>query len=232
MKDWITLKTKTFRLIYDVLERAHINSSMHLIIAPPGCGKTFTLQYYKRKVSNVYYFKIDKIYSPKDFYLEILSVLGAPDYDRKASLKSMANRVAFLLNEGSAKSLLVFDEIGKFTADMLEYIQSIRDSTDTHVGIVLAGPSKFEVDMNYWIAKNYRGIPELNSRIYSREYATPPSNEEKYQIVKRNGVTEPSEMKRICKESSDLRMLYQNVIEYRYKKQKSKGTEVLELEPV
>lgn len=216
MKEWITLKTKAFKQIYALLKMTHITSSMHVLLAPTGCGKSFTLNYYRKLHPNVYYFKLDKNYSPKEFYIELLHILGVYDYDRTVSLKSLANRVSFLLNENSTKSLVIFDEIGKFSADMLEYFQSIRDATEEHVGIVLAGTNAYQDKFDDWLLKSYRGIPELDSRIFSTVKVLPPSDKEKYAIVKKNGVTEPHEIKRIVKVSTDLRKLYQEVILYRY----------------
>ena len=70
--------------------------------------------------------------------------------------------------------------------------------------------------MNYWRDKNHKGIPELFSRIWSWEDIPKPTGNEKYQIVKKNGVTDPASLKKIVKESSDLRQVYQNVMQYRY----------------
>lgn len=217
MKDWIILKTQGFEVVYDLLTKAHAISSLHALIGAPGYGKTLTFEMYRKEHENVYYFKIEKVYTPKEFYLKLLSILGVYDYTTRVPLKSMADRVSSLLNDRKEKILLIFDEAGKFSPDMMEYFQTIRDATDQHVGIILSGPDKFQTDMDTWNSKNYKGIPELYSRIYSWEIVPKPTDNEKYQIIKKNGVTDPKEIKRIVKKSPDLRQVYQEVIGYRYK---------------
>ena len=181
MKDWVTLKTQAFMTIYELLEKAHTMSSMHALTGPTGSGKTSTFDVYRKEHENVYYLKIEKVYKPKEFYLKLLSMVGVHDYDQRVTLKSMADRFAHLLNERKEKILLIFDEAGKFSSEMCEYFQTIRDATDMHVGIILSGTDVFKINMDGWCNKKYRGIPELNSRIYKWVEIPKPTENEKYQ---------------------------------------------------
>lgn len=192
------------------------NSAMHALIGSTGSGKTFSFDLYRACHENVYYFKIEKTYTAKEFYLLLLSAVGVHDYDRRVPLKSMAERFASVLREKKTKTLLIFDEAGKFSSDMCEFFQTIRDSTEENVGIILSGTEKFRTDMESWRQKKHKGIPELFSRIWSWEDIPKPTENEKYQIVKMNGVTDPAVIKKIVKQSPDLRQVYQNVMQQRY----------------
>lgn len=215
-KEWKTLEIESYRKIRDLLTKAQALSSLHVIIGGPGCGKTSTYDWYKRNHPNVFLVKIEHTYSPKDFYIEILRKLGINDHDRTASLKTMSDRIAYILRERKEKCLLLLDECSKASSRFLQNFQCVRDLTVDNLGIIMSGTDKFKKDFDGWVKKNHVGIPELNSRIYSWETIEVPSYDEKYQIVEANGVTNVKEIKRIATDSKDLRKVYQAVIELRY----------------
>ncbi len=217
MKDeWKTLEIESFRKIKAVLIKAQALSSLHVIIGGAGCGKTSTYDWYKRNHANVFLIKIEHTYSPKDFYIEILRKLGINDHDRTANLKTMSDRIAYLLRERREKCLLLLDECSKASSRFLQNFQCIRDLTVDNLGIILSGTDKFKTDFDAWVRKNHVGIPELNSRIYSWEFIDFPSFDEKYQIIKANGIANEKDIKRIATDSKDLRKVYQTVRELRY----------------
>lgn len=217
MKDvWKTLEIESFRKIKALLIKAQVLSSLHVIIGGSGCGKTSTYDWYKRNHPNVFLIKIEHTYSPKDFYIEILRKLGVNDHDRTANLKTMSDRIAYLLRERKEPSLLLLDECSKASSRFLQNFQCVRDLTVDNLGIIMSGTDKFKKDFDRWVLKNHVGIPELNSRIYSWETIDLPSYDEKYQIIKANGVTNEKDAKRIATGSKDLRKVYQAVRELRY----------------
>ncbi len=217
MKDeWKTLEIESFRKIKALLIKSQALSSLHVIIGGPGCGKTSTYDWYKRNYSNVFLVKIEHTYSPKDFYMEILRKLGVTDHDRTANLKTMSDRIAYLLRERKEKCLLLLDECSKASSKFLQNFQCVRDLTVENLGIIMSGTDKFKKDFDTWVKKNHVGIPELNSRIYSWEFIDLPSYDEKYQIIKANGITSEKVIKKIATESRDLRKVYQTVHELRY----------------
>jgi len=217
MNNWITLRTRAFNQIYGLLERAQMTSAMYAGIGSTGCGKTLTIQSYKLTHENVFVFKIEKTLKPRDLYRMMLESLGVFDYDNVVGLNSLAMRFAHLMKQRK-NALLIFDEAGKFSADMMEYFQAIRDATETNVGIVLLGTGQFKANMDDWRKKQLQGIPELCSRIYSWTEIFSPSDNEKFQILEANGITDPTDLRELVKKSSDLRKLYQNVLEYRFNK--------------
>jgi len=131
MKDWVIVETAAFQEIYALLEKTQLTSGMYAVVSHTGCGKTLTITNYLKDHENVYYYKLEKTWSPKKLYLEMLQSLGIYDYDEKVGLDALSIKFKALLNENkNRKSLLVFDEAGKFSVDMLEYFQSIRDATE------------------------------------------------------------------------------------------------------
>jgi hypothetical protein len=101
-----------------------------------------------------------------------------------------------------------------FTAKLKQF----RDATEANVGIVLLGTNQFKTKMDTWQKKEVQGIPELCSRIYSWIDIPTASDNEKLQILKQNGIADPTDVRELVKKSSDLRKLYQNVLEYRFNK--------------
>lgn len=218
MNDWITLRTRGFNKIYGLLERAQSTSAMYAGVGPTGCGKTSTIKAYKSTHENVFTFKVEKIYTAKDLFRKMLEALGVFDYHNSVTLDSLSIRFSHLIKQRQGRSLLIFDEAGKFSADMMEYFQTIRDVTEANVGIVLLGTNQFKTKMDIWQKKEVQGIPELCSRIYSWVEIPSASDNEKLQILKQNGIADPAEGRELVKKSSDLRQLYQNVLEYRFNK--------------
>lgn len=213
---WMKLEITSFKKITDLLKKALTNSAMYGITGPTGCGKTSAFDWFRENFKNVYYIKVEGVWTAKDFYLQILYKIGITDYDRNVSLKSMADRIAYILNDRKEKTLFIFDECGKLSATMLQNFQVIRDSTEDHVGIILAGTKKFEDDFDKWVKKDYIGIPELSSRVTSWYKLEPATRDEKIQIIKANGIHSPKDVKLIVDSSSDLRKLRQNVIDFKY----------------
>ncbi|HNC30532.1 MAG TPA: ATP-binding protein [Cyclobacteriaceae bacterium] len=215
-QEWKTLEIDSFKKIKALLTKAQALSSLHVIIGPAGCGKSSSYEWYKRNHANVFLVKIEHTYSPKDFYIEILRKLGVNDHDRTANLKTMSDRIAYLLRERKEKCLLLLDECSKASSRFLQNFQCVRDLTVDNLGIIMSGTEKFKKDFESWVSKNHIGIPELNSRIYSWEEIDFPSYHEKHQIIEANGINTASVIKKIAMESKDLRKVYQAVIELRY----------------
>ncbi len=214
-KSWVTLKTVTFNSIYQICEEAYIHSVMIGLTTISGLGKSLTFKKFKIEHQNTYIIKLDKNIGIKDLYLEMLKALGVVDWTNFMRTKAMAEKFAFTIKKIDGPCLFIFDEAGLFSEAMLLYFQTIYDSTEGKLGIVLAGTPVLKANIAKWIAKgNNSGIAELNSRIlYWRELLNCSKNE-RLQVAKANGV-EDFHAKKISEDSISFRDVYNLVIDFR-----------------
>lgn len=137
------------------------------IIGYPGAGKTVSLQHYAEKHERVYYMRIRKSMTIKDFFASLLEVIGQQNNLQGHSIYPLINSIAEELTLNQRGKLIIIDEAGKFKPGQLEYIHELRDLVDETTGIVLAGPEYFYDHLISWEKANVKGIPELVRRINS-----------------------------------------------------------------
>jgi hypothetical protein len=214
-KDWKMLETKAFNTINSCLMRCYKNNFLMAVVGEQGSGKSSTFRLFKEKHTNIYIITLNKTWRPKDLYLEILNCLQIHNYTIKDTLPAMYARITLELSNRKDKILFIFDEAGKFSADMLEYFQPMRDATSENVGMILSGTSQFKTQFDKWVTQKKLGIPELGSRIYKWIEIPKTDYNEKCQILTANGIKEPKIIKQIAQSSIDLRQLYQNASLYK-----------------
>ncbi|WP_375577736.1 ATP-binding protein [Marivirga tractuosa] len=155
-----------FSSIINSCANAQTKKLMIGIIGYPGAGKTAALQYYSQNNRNVYYLRVRKSMTAKDFYIRLLESMGLKNTMRELPIHFIMNKIAGNLNLSTKPNLIIIDEAGKFKPKQLEYIHELRDMTDGTTGIVLAGPEYFRDNLDSWKKDNVIGIPELHRRIF------------------------------------------------------------------
>lgn len=174
----IIIGTSNYNSIQLLCDHTRDKTKMIAIIGYPGAGKTTALEAYFENKEDVYYMRVTSSMTAKQFYSQLLNVLGIEGREAGSTLHDLINQVSFKLNYDKSKKLLIIDEAGKFKPKFLEYLHELRDNTKKTTGIILAGPEYFHENMKDWKTKGLTGIPEFFRRINHWEYLSHPTKEE------------------------------------------------------
>jgi hypothetical protein len=84
--------------------------------------------------------------------------------------------------------LLIIDEAGKLSHNLILDLHDLRNSTKHNLGIVLAGCEYFKDNLEKGVRKDKQGIPEFYTRIVSWQFLSLPTKKEVETIYKVNDV--------------------------------------------
>ncbi|MCG8402732.1 MAG: ATP-binding protein [Firmicutes bacterium] len=205
------LELDNFLTIQNVCSICYKKNRMMGIIGYPGAGKTIALEVYTKHHKNVYYVRVRKSMSTKDFYMRLLECMGVENTMRDLPPHFIMNKIAFNLNLNRKNNLIIIDEAGKFKPGQLEYIHELRDLTVNTTGIILAGPEYFKDNLDKWKKESVIGIPELHRRIHSFVDLVRPTKREVTGICKHHGITNPTTIKRLFKDSDNFGSLINQI---------------------
>ncbi len=221
---WTIVKTNNYNQILETLEDAYEYSLLYCLIGFSGAGKTTAFKAFIGSHVNIVYLRLDKTYSKKDLYVELLRGFDQHDYGYDIPVRFLATRLTKAIDERKGKVLIIIDDASRFSSTHLEYFQSIFDANDGKLGIVLSGAIKFSSDFKTWCDKEKDGIPELATRIEEWIYLKRPTPLELKSVAKTNGVHDTAVLNTIVKGCTNFRQLRSRVIKLRKDFLKSKAT--------
>jgi type II secretory pathway predicted ATPase ExeA len=171
-------------------DKARQSKLMIGLIGDTGMGKTTALQIISRR-KNTYYVAYDKTMKAKQFFAAILKEMAI---SFEGSIYDMVNRIAEELNT-SANPLLIIDEAGKITHNVMLYMHSLRDKTNRNCGIVLAGMPYFKNNLQKNSNKQKEGFAEFFRRIQAWFELQGLSRTEIKYICNHNGILDDEEVR-------------------------------------
>jgi type II secretory pathway predicted ATPase ExeA len=181
----LILRTANFQSIQNVCNDAYVNKKMIAVCGEPGYGKTLALNYFANVNQNCFLAIAKPSMTAKTFWIEILQSIYAVNASTEAlQFKNRVHSTSpiyFILRKVSdalnslGNSLLIIDEAGKLDDKELAFLHEIRDETKERAGIVLAGPNYWKVNLEMWLKKNRKGIPEIWRRINYWAELQPPT---------------------------------------------------------
>lgn len=154
------VNTRDYNAIMQACKIARSRKFMIGLLGDTGMGKTTSLKALSRQ-RNTYYVSYEKTMRAKQFFTAILKEMGI-DFD--GSIHDMVNKIADELNV-QANPLLIIDESGKLTQNVLLYMHVLRDKTDINCGIVLAGMPYFKTNLQKLSNKQKEGMSEFFRRV-------------------------------------------------------------------
>jgi hypothetical protein len=200
------LMTATFKRVTHIANDALNNRLMVGLIGEAGYGKTTALRHFHQSnPERVFFVTVKPSMNPKNFWLEVLQAIPGHQMERSnlynhTNLYYLLRKITGYLNRYATAqriikkdpaTLLIFDEAGKFSQKMLEFMHEIRDEApDT--GILLAGPSYFYSNVRKWVMAGRVGMPEFASRVSYWTELAPPSRLEIKQYCEAFGITDQS----------------------------------------
>lgn len=197
--DWQIYNTANFRVIHEMCEDAATHCKMMAIAGYTGSGKTTALRAFVKKKSDAYYVLGTSIMTQRSFLTAIQRAMGISEGQ---TIQEKMEHITRRLNSGQ-HSLLIIDDAGKLSDNIIRLIQIIYDETEYNCGIVLAGTEYLETYIGRNAARDKRGFRELQRRISYWQPMYRPTRKEIIIFCQDNGITDAHAINYLC-ESSDF----------------------------
>lgn len=198
--------------VIEVCHSAKQNHHMYGLIGSTGSGKTTALKRFYKSNKNVFYVESKHTMNRKQFFAAILKELGisfiGTVYDMVTRIEEEFNMLE--------NSLLIIDEAGKLSHNLILDLHDLRNSTMNSLGIVLAGCEYFKDNLEKGVQKDKQGIPEFYSRIITWQMLGTPSKKEVEAIMQANEI-DTSQIDKM--RFKNFREVFNAVSEYRISQQ-------------
>lgn len=157
---------------------------MYGLIGYSGSGKTTALKLFYKANKNVFYVESKHTMNRKQFFAAILKELGI---NYVGTVYDMVTRIEEEFNS-LENPLLIVDEAGKLSHNLILDLHDLRNATMHNLGIVLAGCEYFKENMEKGVRNDKQGLEEFYSRIVTWQTLGTPSKKEVEAIYKANNV--------------------------------------------
>lgn len=180
------VRTSNYSTVHGICADTAQSHKLTAIIGYTGAGKTTALYDYYRANREVFYVECKNSMNRKQFFYKVLTEMGI---SFMGTVYEMINRVADELNS-RINPLLIIDEAGKLSNNIVLDLHDLRNSTISNAGIVLAGCEYFQKNMLKAVDKDKIGYPEFYSRVVNWHTLNRPTKAEITAICQNNGVTD------------------------------------------
>ena len=164
---WSTQPTSQFTEILATLQDAKNNGEVAVIIGETGCGKTYTLDLFKKKFSSeVYSIKVGSSDNLADIVDKMMTELRMEGIRKTKSskLRQIAKHMKQLSEDG-LDPVFAFDEAEYMKQPALCSFKELFDYLNEWCSLVLIGTSQLTQNIEKMCKKNKAGIPQLYRRI-------------------------------------------------------------------
>lgn len=153
-------KTRDFNAVQRVCEVARQHHFMIGVTGDTGTGKTTALTHFARN-KNVYKITLTKSMHQRFFLDTFLKELGQ---ECGGTLGDKVAKIIEFLNSRT-DSLILIDEAGKITPNVMLLLHDIREGTRFNCGIVMAGMPYFRNNLEKYAKRQQVGFAEFLRRI-------------------------------------------------------------------
>lgn len=190
----IFIRTSDHEAIKKLCRRACTQKLMVGLTGDTGTGKTTSLKAISRR-PNTYYVSFDKTMRSKQFFASILREMGIAF---EGSIHEMVNAIANELNT-QENPLLIIDESGKLTHNVILYLHVLRDKVHKNAGIVLAGMPYFKSNLIKFSNKQKEGYAEFFRRVNLWHEVEGLTRQEAQFICEQNGIKDGETIKELSR---------------------------------
>lgn len=187
------IKTTNYSTVFNLCEKAKAWKHLYGLIGCTGSGKTTALKRFYKANKNVFYVECKHTMNRKQFFASILKELGI---NFAGTVYEMVTRIENEFNTLESP-LLIIDEAGKLSHNLILDLHDLRNATMNSLGIVLAGCEYFKENLEKNVQRDKQGIPEFYSRIVQWQFLGTPTGEEVSAICNINNVEYGEMTKRI-----------------------------------
>ena len=153
-------KTRDFNAVQKACEVARQHHFMIGITGDTGTGKTTALTHFARN-RGVYKITLTKSMHQRFFLDAFLKELGQECY---GSLGDKVAKIVDFIN-AKANALILIDEAGKMTPNVMLLLHDIREATRFNCGIVMAGMPYFRTNLERNAKRQQVGFAEFMRRV-------------------------------------------------------------------
>ncbi|MBD1385726.1 AAA family ATPase [Mucilaginibacter rigui] len=195
--------TSNYNSIQNICLKTQNSRQLNVVIGYTGAGKSVALNDYYRSKERVYYMVCKNSMNRRQFLCAILAEMGV---NFMGNVYDMVNKIVDLLNE-QPNTLLIIDEAGKVSTNVILDLHDIRNATMYSAGILLAGCEYFQTNIEKAVTKEKIGYPEFHSRVTNWNVLNRPTKAEVTAICQANGLTDEATIKELHR-IPNYRLLY------------------------
>lgn len=224
---WVTVETRNFQAVRDLLHEAKADSMVFSIVGPSGSGKTETIKWFTNNSKLSYHIQCDDFWNKKHFLSEVMRNIGADSTG--LTIAEMVTEITRMLRR-QHRPLLIIDEIDKLPDTVLFFFISFYNRLEGSCGIVPVGSPYLKKRIERGLNLGKKGYEEIHSRLGGRFIEIGRTGSDDIaQICMANGVTDRKDVGLILNEgATDLRRV-KNMIYALKKKQAREQQPSLEL---
>ena len=216
LSSWATQVTQGFERVAAVADEAQSGARMIALCGFTGAGKTHALREYADANPNTYYLLTTALMSRLAFAEALARTCGVREADMGVTPRTIIEAVIVKLNRVD-QPLVILDDFGKVTDDIVRMVQIIYDATEGNAGILLSGTEHLEVKIAQKVKRDTMGFREFSRRIAWWQTMPVLSRADVATICGANGITDKTAQDYLftqCKDLGTLRNQCQNAITF------------------
>lgn len=154
-------KTRDFLAVQRLCELSREFHFMLGLVGDTGTGKSTSLKYFAQGNKDVYRVTLTKALTQRVFLDTLMKELGLDYYG------TLADRVGKIIDYLNSRqnALLIIDEAGKMTQNVMLLLHDIREGSQYNCGIVLGGMPYFKAELEKSAKRQKTGYAEFYRRV-------------------------------------------------------------------
>ena len=216
LSSWATQITQGFERVAAVADEAQGGARMIALCGFTGAGKTHALREYADANPNCYYLLTTALMSRLAFAEALARACGVREADMGVTPRTIIEAVIDKLNRVD-QPLVILDDFGKVTDDIVRMVQIIYDATEGNAGILLSGTEHLEVKIAAKVKRDTMGFREFSRRIAWWQTMPVVSRGDVATIAVANGIADRGAhdyLYQQCRDLGTLRNQCQNAVAF------------------
>lgn len=160
--DWVTVETRDFKLVTQILTDARDYSNVLAITGNAGSGKTVAIKQFTSTNRNAFVLHCSEFWNRKYFLSELLSQMGR-DYSGLTVSEMMSESIKTL--QKLEDPIIAMDEADKLPDQVLYFFITMYNQLEDQCGIVLIATDHLSKRINKGMKLNKKGYKEIYSRL-------------------------------------------------------------------
>jgi DNA transposition AAA+ family ATPase len=212
-KGWNYAETRNSKDLLQFFTESQQHALVIAITGKAGAGKSESAKKYESENKNAFLLSCNEYWDKRWFLRELLAKMGKDHAG--LTLPEMMHKAVLMLKSLDTP-IIILDEADKLADNVLLFFITLYNELENHCGIVLMATHFLEKRIKRGVAMEKKGYREIYSRVglrFIEMEATSYADVEK--ICNANGITEPTTIRAISKDSDGdvrrvRRLIYSN----------------------
>jgi DNA transposition AAA+ family ATPase len=199
---WQHADTTPFKKLCGYFNDAKKSAQCFAIVTNPGAGKSYTLDYARDQVKNVFYVKCLRSTTERDFLTDLLRSMGKVPQTQRLSdmLKLLVKEL-----QKAESPVIIVDEFEKVKTELFLLAIDLYNLLEGVCGLVFIGTPNLKNRIDNGVGGNKLGYNEFLSRVGGKVIETPAAtHSDAIQIIAANGIKDMGVIDHIIAESDDV----------------------------